>query len=194
MNKDDMIEMYDNINIPFGIRKENKKLLMGNNIMNFSVRNNALNNDNMYLITIANKQYELTSGLTQLLLRKKPDLTLITDKEKLMYKDMLYRTSAHKRNYNPLEQLKGDKSIKYRDIIKPLFLNIESDSEPKFGGNLLKLKRYKPNTDLVYWDDPNELIERLKLLIASRDAGNSNNDNEISYIIEELKEAEIIKE
>ncbi|CAG9137606.1 unnamed protein product, partial [Plutella xylostella] len=46
----------------------------------------------------------------------------------------------------------------------------------------------------VYWDDPNELIERLQLLIASKDAGNTNHDNEILSIIEELKEAGIIKE
>ncbi|CAG9137698.1 unnamed protein product [Plutella xylostella] len=38
----------------------------------------------------------------------------------------------------------------------------------KLGGNLTKFKSYKSNTDLVYWDDPNELIERLQLLIASK--------------------------
>ncbi|CAG9137958.1 unnamed protein product [Plutella xylostella] len=64
----------------------------------------------------------------------------------------------------------------------------------KLGGNLTKFKSYKSNTDLVYWDDPNELIERLQLLIASKDAGNTNHDNEILSIIEELKEAGIIKE
>lgn len=60
-------------------------------------------------------------------------------------------------------------------------------------GGIPKLKKYNPNTDLIYWDDPNELIDRLKILVASREAGNSNHDNEILAIIEELREAGIIK-
>jgi hypothetical protein len=40
-----------------------------------------------------------------------------------------------------------------------------------------------------YWDDPNELVDRLRLLIASRDAGHSGHENEILSIIEELREA-----
>ena len=41
----------------------------------------------------------------------------------------------------------------------------------------------------TYWDDPNELVERLFLLHASRNAGNNNVDNEILNIEEELREA-----
>lgn len=44
----------------------------------------------------------------------------------------------------------------------------------------------------VHWDNPNELVERLKLLLASQAAGNNNHNNEIVSIIEELKEANII--
>ncbi|CAB0028291.1 unnamed protein product [Trichogramma brassicae] len=39
-----------------------------------------------------------------------------------------------------------------------------------------------------YWDDPNELCERLKLLISEKNAGNGAHDNEIHSIIEELRE------
>lgn len=49
-----------------------------------------------------------------------------------------------------------------------------SDSKPKF----------------IYWDDPNELIDRLKLLHASQQAGNTSHENEINAIIEELLEHE----
>ena len=48
------------------------------------------------------------------------------------------------------------------------------------------------NTDYIYWDDPNELVERLRLLIAEVSAGNENNVNKIQSIIEELREAKII--
>ncbi|MCI0557609.1 MAG: hypothetical protein MN733_03880, partial [Nitrososphaera sp.] len=47
-------------------------------------------------------------------------------------------------------------------------------------------------TDYVHWDDPNELVDRLRLLLASQAAGNSNHSNEIVSIIEELREAGII--
>jgi len=51
----------------------------------------------------------------------------------------------------------------------------------------------KENRGYKYWDDPNELIERLRLLLASESAGNTNHKNEMISIIEELREANIIK-
>lgn len=198
LSKDDFLNICNNINIPFGIRSIQNKLFMGNSEIKLNLFENPSQTDKMYMITIDhNKQYELTPGLRELLLNKSPNLNLVTEKDKIVYKDMLHETNVHKRNFNPLDQIKGDKSIKYREIIKPMFLlhnPSNSKVNTKFGGELPKLKEYRSNTDLVYWDDPNELIERLKLLIASRDAGNSNHDNEIISIIEELKEADIIKE
>lgn len=79
--------------------------------------------------------------------------------------------------------------MKYCKIIKPFF---SSKTKLKTGGYIPICKKYKSDTDYVYWDDPNELIERLKLLIASQSAGNTNHDNEILSIIEELKESGII--
>lgn len=200
LKKDDVIDIYDNINIPFGIRSENKKLMMGNKKVKISLTKSSFNTDKVYIISIDDKHYELTNGLQELLIRNKPNLALVTETDKIVYKDMLSITNAHKRDYNPDGQIKGDKGLKYRQIIKPLF---KEDSVKKCfrrppiikktGGYIPKYKKYKKNTDYVYWDDPNELIERLKLLIASQSAGNTNHDNEIISIVEELKEAGIIK-
>ena len=44
----------------------------------------------------------------------------------------------------------------------------------------------------IYWDDPNELVHRLQLLHMSRLAGNTSADNEISSIVEELRERQLI--
>ncbi len=44
----------------------------------------------------------------------------------------------------------------------------------------------------VYWDDPNELVDRLRLLISERSAGNYNHENEIHSLIEELREGNYI--
>lgn len=43
-----------------------------------------------------------------------------------------------------------------------------------------------------YFDDPNELCDRLRLLISSRMAGNTNHMQEINSIIEELRELDYI--
>lgn len=46
--------------------------------------------------------------------------------------------------------------------------------------------------DYVHWNDPNELVDRLRLLEASHRAGNNAHNNEILSIIEELREAGLI--
>lgn len=45
---------------------------------------------------------------------------------------------------------------------------------------------------IMYWNDPNELVNRLRLLVASTSAGHTSHNNEITAIIEELKESNII--
>lgn len=201
IGKEDIMDIYDNINIPFGIRSENMKLMIGNSEVKISLSKSCSNTEKVYIISISNKHYELTPGLQELLIRNKPNLNLISERDKNVYKDILCITNAHKRDFNPNGQIKGDKGLKYRNIIKPLFSQTnekeccsEISLNPKMGGYIPKYKQYKPNTDYVYWDDPNELVERLKLLIASQSAGNTNHDNEIISIIEELKEAGIIKD
>lgn len=53
---------------------------------------------------------------------------------------------------------------------------------------------YNINNRIIYeyFDDPNELCERLRLLVSSRKAGNTNHMQEINSIIEELRELEYI--
>ena len=46
---------------------------------------------------------------------------------------------------------------------------------------------------VYYWDDPNELVDRLQLLAASYQAGNKSHTNEILSILEELREAYLIE-
>ncbi|KYQ52676.1 hypothetical protein ALC60_08208 [Trachymyrmex zeteki] len=46
--------------------------------------------------------------------------------------------------------------------------------------------------DYVHWDDPNEIVDRFRLLEASRQAGHNAHNNEILSIIEELREAGLI--
>lgn len=52
--------------------------------------------------------------------------------------------------------------------------------------------KYGDRVVYEYYDDPNELCDRLKLLVSSKQAGNTNHDYEINSIVEELREADII--
>lgn len=61
-----------------------------------------------------------------------------------------------------------------------------------YGKGLLYTKS-NVSRDISYWDNPNELCERLKLLIASTESGNNSHVNEILNIVEELREAKLIK-
>lgn len=187
--KDKVDNIKKNINIPFGVRTVGEQMLIGNTPITFPVNTTP----DIPMMTIDSKTYEMTSGLTELLFESRPNSDVIAEKDKLMYKDILIRTNAHKRGFSPSGQIQGNSGLKYCKIVKPLFYEPETGTE-KHGGNLPTLKKYASNIDLVYWDDPNELIDRLKIIIASKDAGNSGHDNEIISIIEELKEAGIIKE
>ena len=46
--------------------------------------------------------------------------------------------------------------------------------------------------DYDNWDDPNDLVDHLRILLAKRDAGFIGYENEIQFIFKELREAKII--
>jgi hypothetical protein len=114
----------------------------------------------------------------------------------------------HGRGYDPQQQIKGTRAFKYTKIIKPLLSStttttpaklkpvaVSTPIQSKKGGGVngsmfMKYKQVKPN--YVYWNNVNELVERLQLLIASQAAGNNNHNNEIQSITEELREEKII--
>lgn len=133
-------------------------------------------------ITVGSRSWTLTPGLYSLLFHKRPDHYDSTELN--IYKQILTATSAHKRNFDPSNQLKGNRGFKYKKIISKLFATTHT------GKGLMSVNLGKPN--YIYWDDPNELVNRLRLLIASQQAGNNSHTNEIVSIIEELREANII--
>lgn len=170
--------------IPFGVRAERGQLMLGSAFITIS--------DDY--ITVAGRKYRTTPGLKQLLLKKDVDLSTVTESDKQYYKMMLIATNAHRRDFDSNKPIKSNKGQKYLQIIKPLFkLPSTIQSSQSKGKGLPLTKMWKKNADFIYWDDPNELVDRLKLLIASRDAGNTGLDNEIISIMEELRESKLIK-
>lgn len=154
--------------------------------------------DNRYFVK--GKSFAITNGLTDLLLRENPQQYSKADLK--AYKSMLTLTSAHKTDCKKNGAIRRNpNSAKYNDVIKKLFPIRQSPRlrRTKSGGCIKK-----PQTDFkvvnrakemnyTYWDDPNELVNRLRLLHASQSAGHTGHDNEIISIIEELREAKIIK-
>ena len=70
----------------------------------------------------------------------------------------------------------------------------EGDSNATTSGSgFMKVIKGVKSLRGFYWNDPNELVERLLLLHAAKAAGNTNVYNEILAIEEELREANIIE-
>lgn len=76
-------------------------------------------------------------------------------------------------------------------------LDVRPQSPARGNGLIdLSVKQFKLKNaagSYTYWNDPNELVDRLRLLISSTSAGHSGHQNEIVSIIEELREANIIE-
>ncbi|XP_066600745.1 uncharacterized protein [Prorops nasuta] len=175
-----LLGQHETIDDVFGIYTDprDNKLYLGNKIFHI---------DSNDVVTVGEKRYQGTKGLIELLLIKKPNETLYNDEDLKQYKDILQYTSAHRRGHIPGEHIKCSKGDKYMFIIKPLFSKIKGQGLWVSSPSML-LNRNN-NIDYVHWDDPNELIDRLRLLFASQTAGNNSHQNEIISIIEEIKEA-----
>lgn len=128
-------------------------------------------------------KYLGTPGLYELLFKKEP--IGYTEKDKTEYVDILKRTNTLHRNYNPKEQLQGTRAKKYISIIKP-FLS-------KRSGKGMVLEVNSKPIEYKHFDDYNEIVDRLKILVASQVAGHTGHNNEIISILEELREAKIIQ-
>jgi hypothetical protein len=155
----------------YGIRSDGNRWVLGDSPI-------AIKNDK---IIIKGKTFQGTPGLYELLFLIEPHENSYNEDDLVVYKEMLETTNAHRQGYVEDNQINSNKGKKYKNIIKKLF-----PSKTGFGVNLNSV-RYE------YWDDPNEIISRLRLLIASQQAGNNSVNNEIISIIEELREANIIE-
>lgn len=166
----------------YGVKKVKSEYRFGNAQILFD--NNKIN--------ILNTTYEMTPGLMELLFIKSPNDTIITEVDEKNYCEIILNTNAHLKYHRSNMPVKNPASRKFINYISP---HIKNDKH--YGSGLLPIsmaiqKNSSSRIDYVYWDDPNELVDRLQLLVASRAAGNPSHDNEIMSIIEELRERGLI--
>lgn len=159
----------------YGPRYENDTLMIGEKIMDF---------DNKGNIKIGGVNYGKSNGLYELIFKRLPDSTTYDDNDLRTYKSILITTNAHKEGYSFDGKVKSNRGTKYMKIIRPLI------SQAKGKGMLWKSLKSR---DIIHWDDVNELVDRLRHIAMSTEAGNRVHVNEILSIMEELREAGYIK-
>ena len=156
-------------------------------------------------INIGGKIYPGTMGLYDLLFLKHP--LYQTKEDTKNFTEIIDKTGVYYRKGT--RHLKGSSSIKYKTYIRPLFRDdppisrgqalttrIRSKSATtsqelkKTGAALLEYNE-KPK-EYIYYNDVNELVDRLRKLEASKQAGNNNTQNEIINILRELERLGVI--
>ena len=148
----------------FGIRKEKGHHYIGNK--------HVIVDDNDIIISESGEKFKGTSGLWNLLMSKNPKN--FTDKDYDNYEDLMIMTNAlHRNNDENNPYPKGSRSTKWRKLLSPIW-------HKKKGG-------YKGEGVVVIPSNPNALLERLELLLASQEAGHTGVRNELVSICDELK-------
>jgi hypothetical protein len=139
----------------------------------FSIGNSVIKFDNNFM-EIAGRKYNATEGLMELLIKKDPDIEILTEQDIKDYKEILEKTNAIYQNADPSsKKLASDRSAKWVIISDKLFPN----TIKKSGGNLNVI--FLPS-------DPKELINQLQLSLASYSAGNNGEFNKINAILDGL--------
>ena len=122
-------------------------------------------------IVVENEEYEGTDGLWELIVSKEPKD--FTKDDYINYAKLMVKTNALRVDNNPNNNKpKSNRYYKWTKILSDIWHNRE---------------KYKGSGVIVIPSDPNALLERLDLLIASQEAGHTGVGNELVSICDELK-------
>ena len=159
----------------FGIRKEKGHHYIGNK--------HVIIKDNDIIIAKTGERLEGTTGLWELIMSKSPQN--FTDMDYDNYKYLIIMSNVLHRDDNPKNTYpKASGSYKWTFLLGPIWF------EKKGGVYRYSKKKegYKDGSGVVVIpSDPNALLERLDLLLASQEAGHTGVRNELVSICDELK-------
>ena len=134
-------------------------------------------------IVVGDKKFKGTRGLWELLMSKKPDTYYFDDNDYDEYAKLMVKTNALHSGYDPKNSYprssRGDKW----NLIRNIWANRE---------NIKKREGYEGEGVVVIPSDPNALLERLDLLLASQKAGHTGVRNELVSICDELKRQDVL--
>ena len=157
-----------NIDTNFGIYKEGDHHFIGDRHVIIEDNNIIFPND---------ETIKPTRGLWDLITSKNPKN--YTDEDYNKYKYLMIKTNAiHKGNNSYSIRAKGNyKGAKWKNIVSPIWKEIMKNMGEEYEGKGV----------VVIPSDPNALLERLDLLLASQEAGHTGVRNELVSICDELK-------
>ena len=171
---------YYYLNIPnrdpdFGITKKGRDHFIG--------KEHVIIKDNNIFLPKFGETFIGTDGLWELLTSKNPQN--FTNEDEDMYEDLMVMTNAlHRDNDEDNPHPKGNhKTYKWLNIIRPIWYRNK--------GGVYRYPKKKEEQEgsgvVVIPSDPNALLERLDLLLASQEAGHTGVRNELVSICDELK-------
>ena len=150
----------------FGIRNEEGLYYIGNKQVTI-VDNNIL---------VGDEKFVGTPGLWELIMSEKP--YDYDENDYYEYAKLLVKTNAIHRGNNPNNPYpKASRSDKW-NLIRNIWVKRE---------DIKKTEEYKGEGVVVIPSNPNALLERLELLLASQEAGHTGVRNELVSICDELK-------
>ena len=152
----------------FGVHKEGEHHYIRN-------KHVIITEDDDIVIKEGGDRFLGTVGLWGLITSKDPEKDLIDyDKDDIKnYERLMIKTNALHRGNDPNNPLpKGSKGGKWKTILGPIWHN---------------RKYYEGEGIVIMSSDPNALLERLDLLLASQKAGHTGVGNELVSICDELK-------
>ena len=129
-------------------------------------------------ILIGGEKFTGTPGLWELLMSKNPDDDYFDENDYDEYAKMMVKTNALHKDYNPNNPYpRSSRSDKWY-LISQIWTNREYTK---------KKEGYEGKGVVVIPSNPNALLERLDLLLASQEAGHTGVRNELVSICDELK-------
>ena len=124
-------------------------------------------------IFVDDEKFTGTPGLWELIMEDKPEKYTKEDLDK--YGDLLFKTNAIYQNFDPKSSYpRANRGYKWQNIISLIWA--ERTAVKHYGKGVI-----------IIPSDPNALLERLDLLLASQKAGHTGVRNELVSICDELK-------
>ncbi len=137
-------------------------------------------------IIVGDKEYQGTPGLWELIVMRVPNDEVYTAEDYENYAEILVMTNAlRKGNSKDSKAPKASKGWKWKYLLKTIW-----DERKQFEGEGIEAS--SKSKMIILPSDPNALLERLDLLMASKTAGNTGVRNELVSICDELKRQKVL--
>ena len=108
------------------------------------------------------------------------------DKEE--YEDLMVKTNALHRDNNPKNTYpKSSGSDEWNELLSPMWDKYKAEKEHEKRLEAWRKKGYEGKGVVVIPSNPNALLKRLDLLLASQEAGHTGVGNDLVSICDELK-------